>query len=112
MWLQCCCTLPQFVLHHDNRLTCVCLAPTGDEAGWAAPLVHTPKLLRDLEMLTAGCQSRRTVHLEGDTCSGKTALVMELARLAGRRLLVVPMTANTGGHGAWRCKRVCTRNAF
>lgn len=75
-----------------------------EEESLLAPLAHTPATLQRLETLAAGCQSRRTVNLEGDTCSGKTALVMEFARLAGRRLVVVPMTADTG---AWRPDALC-----
>jgi MoxR-like ATPase len=44
-------------------------------------------------------QSGRAVLLEGGTCSGKTALVVELARLAQRRLVVVNLSAETGGAG-------------
>lgn len=60
------------------------------------PLVLTRGTCRRLEMLATACQSGRTVCVEGDTGSGKSALVQELARLAGRRLLIVPMTAETG----------------
>lgn len=58
--------------------------------------MHSPATVERLETLAAACQSRCAVLLEGDTCSGKTALVQELARLAGRRLVVVSMTAETG----------------
>jgi MoxR-like ATPase len=43
-------------------------------------------------------QSKHPVLLEGETCSGKTALVVELARLAQRRLVVVSLSAETGRH--------------
>jgi MoxR-like ATPase len=69
---------------------------TGYEVGAAAPLVPTPVTRRRLETLAAACLSGRTVCLEGDTGSGKSALVAELARLAGRRLRVVAMTVETG----------------
>jgi tRNA A37 threonylcarbamoyladenosine biosynthesis protein TsaE len=43
---------------------------------------HTPATLRMLERVAAASQSGRVVLLEGETCSGKTQLVVELARLA------------------------------
>ncbi len=63
-------------------------------AGQSTPtrLVHSPDTVERLEALAAAVQSRRAVLLEGDTCSGKTALVKELARLCKRRLVVIPMT--------------------
>ena len=76
-----------------TRLT---LTRTGDEASSTTPLVHTPGTLQRLEMLAAATRSGRTVCLEGDTASGKTSLVAELARLAGMRLRIVPMTAESG----------------
>jgi hypothetical protein len=68
----------------------------GDEPGSTPPLVHTRGTLQRLEMLAAATRSGRTVCLEGDTASGKTALVAELARLAGMQLRVLPMTAESG----------------
>jgi ABC-type transport system involved in cytochrome c biogenesis ATPase subunit len=68
----------------------------------AHTLAHTPTTLSRLEQLAAVAQSGRAVLLEGPTCSGKTALVVELARLAQRRLVVVNLSAETGeerGHG-------------
>lgn len=64
------------------------------EAGPSTPicLVHSPDTIERLEALSAAVQSRRAVLLEGDTCSRKTALVKELARLCKRRLVVIPMT--------------------
>ena len=54
-------------------------------------LVHSPRTVERLELLAASCQSTRAVLLEGATASGKTALVQELARLAKRELIVIPM---------------------
>ena len=54
-------------------------------------LVHSPSTVQRLELLAASCQSQRAVLLEGTTASGKTALVQELARLAKRELVVIPM---------------------
>lgn len=53
------------------------------------PMAHTPGMLRMLERVAAASQSGRVVLLEGETCSGKTQLVVELARLAqvGNRVL-------------------------
>jgi len=58
------------------------------------PLSHTPQTVQQLEILAAASQSTRPVLIEGDTCSRKTALVRELARLAKRRLVVIPMHEN------------------
>jgi len=55
------------------------------------PLVHTRCTIQQLEILAASCQSKRAVLLEGDTCSRKTALVCELARLTRHELVVIPM---------------------
>ena len=62
-------------------------------------LAHTPDTLRKLELLAAACQSGRAVLLEGETCSGKTSLVAELARLAQRPLTVFHLNAETGSCG-------------
>ncbi|CAM9430054.1 unnamed protein product, partial [Ectocarpus sp. 6 AP-2014] len=64
----------------------------GESLSAPASLVHSPETIERLEALAAAVQSRRAVLLEGDTCSGKTALVKELARLCKRRLVVIPMT--------------------
>ena len=58
-------------------------------------LVHTPATRHQLKMLAAAVQSQQPILLDGDTCSGKTAHVAELAKLCGRRLLVLPMTQDT-----------------
>ncbi|WIA29986.1 hypothetical protein OEZ86_000084 [Tetradesmus obliquus] len=59
------------------------------------PMAHTPGMLRMLERVAAASQSGRVVLLEGQTCSGKTQLVVELARLAQRQLVVINLTAET-----------------
>ncbi|CAM9111349.1 unnamed protein product, partial [Ectocarpus sp. 13 AM-2016] len=64
----------------------------GETLSAPASLVHSPETIERLEALAAAVQSRRAVLLEGDTCSGKTALVKELARLCKRRLVVIPLT--------------------
>ena len=58
-------------------------------------LVHTPELIRNLELLAAATQSKLPVLLEGPTCAGKTSLVVELARLAQRELLVLHLNQNS-----------------
>lgn len=63
------------------------------------PAAHTPEMRRRLEQVAAASQSGRAVLLEGPTCSGKTQLVRELARLARYPLVVVNLTAETGGSG-------------
>ncbi|GMH42187.1 hypothetical protein BSKO_10106 [Bryopsis sp. KO-2023] len=57
-------------------------------------LVHSSNTIKELEILAMGCQSKRTVLLQGDTCSKKTALVRELARLGGRQLLTISLHQN------------------
>ncbi|GMH34713.1 hypothetical protein BSKO_02574 [Bryopsis sp. KO-2023] len=58
-------------------------------------LTHSPDTIKQLEILTMGCQSKRAILLQGDTCSKKTALVKELARLGGgRRLLTISLHQN------------------
>lgn len=52
-------------------------------------LVHTPHTVSKLEALAAACQSKRGVLLEGGTCSGKTSLVCELARLTQNKVCLV-----------------------
>ncbi|KAA0145556.1 hypothetical protein FNF31_08021 [Cafeteria roenbergensis] len=59
------------------------------------PLVHTSSTLARLERLGAAIQSERGILLEGPACSGKTALVTELARLAKRTLVVIPLHMDT-----------------
>eukprot|EP00961_Rhodomonas_salina_P136391 1835103-Rhodomonas_salina.1 len=63
----------------------------GKAGGKASPLEHTPSTVQQLQMLAAAAQSRRAVLLEGDTCSRKTALVRELARLTKHDLVIIPM---------------------
>eukprot|EP01127_Copromyxa_protea_P008978 TRINITY_DN2080_c0_g1_i4.p1 TRINITY_DN2080_c0_g1~~TRINITY_DN2080_c0_g1_i4.p1 ORF type:complete len:7466 (-),score=1064.85 TRINITY_DN2080_c0_g1_i4:44-22441(-) len=54
-------------------------------------LVHTKETVRQLEVLGAAVQSRRTILLEGETCSRKTSLIAELSRLTRNKLVVIPM---------------------
>ncbi len=65
--------------------------------------MHTPLTVARLRTLAAAASSGRTVCLQGGTACGKTALVQELARLAGRRLHVLPLTADSGGRGVDTC---------
>jgi MoxR-like ATPase len=58
-------------------------------------LVHTARTISQLEALAAAVQARRPVLLEGDTCSGKTALVREIAHLCKRKLTVMSLTHET-----------------
>lgn len=59
-------------------------------------VAHSPATLQRLEQVAAASQSGRTVLIEGDTCCGKTQLVVELARLAQQQLVVVNLTSETG----------------
>lgn len=68
---------------------------TGAHLSTPTHLVHSPDTIERLEALSAAVQSRRAVLLEGDTCSGNTALVKELSRLCKRRLVVVSLTRDT-----------------
>ncbi|CAF4371267.1 unnamed protein product, partial [Rotaria sordida] len=67
-------------------------------------LIHTKKTVRQLELLAAACQSKRTILLQGDICSRKSSLVMELARLTRNRLIIIPLHENfetTDLIGSW-----------
>ncbi|KAH3757886.1 Dynein heavy chain, cytoplasmic [Pelomyxa schiedti] len=59
--------------------------------GASHKFVYTPKACRYLEALCAAVLAKCPVLLLGDTCTGKTATLLELARLAGRELLVIGM---------------------
>ena len=59
------------------------------------PLIHSKRTLEKLQLLAAATVSKATVLIEGGDCSGKTALVCELARLCGRRLLVLNLNHET-----------------
>ena len=61
----------------------------------AAKLELTKRTVSQLEMLAAAAQSKRAVLLEGDTCSRKTALVQELARITRHELLIISMNEDT-----------------
>ncbi|CAF4499017.1 unnamed protein product, partial [Rotaria sp. Silwood2] len=67
-------------------------------------LIHTKQTIRQLESLAAACQSKRTILLEGDICSRKTTLVIELARITRHRLIIIPLHENfetTDLIGSW-----------
>ncbi len=57
-------------------------------------LIDTKKTIRQLELLATACQSKRTILLQGDICSRKSSLVMELARLTRHRLIIIPLHEN------------------
>jgi midasin (ATPase involved in ribosome maturation) len=59
------------------------------------PLVHSQRTLEKLQLLAAATVSKATVLIEGGDCSGKTATVCELARLCGRRILVLNLNHET-----------------
>lgn len=71
------------------------VVPKGSGRSEGEPLVPTRRTLEALQILATGVQSHRGILLEGPTCSGKTALVKELARLCRRRLLVLSMNEDT-----------------
>lgn len=58
----------------------------GDYVNKISDFVETQTAISQLELIALGSQSKRGVLLEGDTASGKTSLVMNLAQLAGRQL--------------------------
>ena len=76
------------------RIGSIYLSKHGEPSN-TVPAVHTPETIRQLELLAVACQSGRSVLLEGDTCSRKTLLVRELARLAGSKLLVLSLNQDT-----------------
>ncbi|CAF1192426.1 unnamed protein product, partial [Didymodactylos carnosus] len=59
------------------------------------PCVHSQRTLEKLQLLAAATVSKATVLIEGGDCSGKTAIVCELARICGRRLLVLNLNHET-----------------
>ena len=66
-----------------------------DHPATTAPCVHSPRTLEHLQILATGVVSKATVLIEGDDCSGKTGIVCELARLCGRRLLMLNLNHET-----------------
>lgn len=76
------------------RIGSVYLSKHGETSS-TPPAVHTPETVRQLELLAVACQSGRSALLEGDTCSRKTLLVQELARLTGSKLLVLCLNQDT-----------------
>ena len=59
------------------------------------PCVHSQHTLEKLQLLAAATVSKATVLIEGGDCSGKTAIVCELARICGRRLIVLNLNHET-----------------
>jgi len=74
----------------------------GDAVSGVAPLAHDCETMQRLERLATACQSGRAVLLEGPTCSGKTALVTELARLAQHTMVTVHLNAESGEESVWQ----------
>jgi midasin len=70
-----------------------------DNDGLHQQLVHSAKTIADLGTLAAAVQSKRAVLLEGETCSGKTALVQELARVCDKKLIVIALSHETDTAG-------------
>ncbi|CAF3100875.1 unnamed protein product, partial [Rotaria sp. Silwood2] len=58
-------------------------------------LIHSQRTLEKLQILAAATVSKATVLIEGGDCSGKTAIVCELARVCGRRLIVLNLNHET-----------------
>lgn len=59
------------------------------------PCIHSPRTLEKLQLLAAATVSKATVLIEGDDCSGKTAIVCELARVCGRQLIILNLNHET-----------------
>ena len=72
------------------RIGCVYMDRT-EGLSSSGSLVHSEKTVKQLSLLASACESKRTVLLEGGTCSKKTALVRELALLTGRPLLILSL---------------------
>ena len=66
-----------------------------DSGTATSDFIYTPRTVNVLESLAAAVQCSRPVLLEGDTCSGKNALIRELAYLCKRKLIVMSMTHET-----------------
>ncbi|CAF3680158.1 unnamed protein product [Rotaria sp. Silwood1] len=67
---------------------------TEEPSSSSTHLVHTKLTIQQLELLAAACQSKRSILLEGDICSRKSSLVMELANITRNRLIVIPLNEN------------------
>ena len=57
--------------------------------------VHTQNGINNLQYLATATRSKRGILLEGPPCSAKTSLVKELAKLCGRKLVVISMNEDT-----------------
>ncbi|CAF4794749.1 unnamed protein product, partial [Rotaria sp. Silwood1] len=76
-------------------------------------LIHTKQTIEQLELLATACQSKRAILLEGDICSRKSSLVIELARVTRNHLIVIPLHENFETSdliGTWLPSTVDTRN--
>ncbi|CAF1178286.1 unnamed protein product [Didymodactylos carnosus] len=74
-------------------------------------LIHTKQTIEQLELLTAACQSKSAILLEGDICSRKS--VIELAHVTRNHLIVIPLHENFKTSdliGTWLPSTVDTRD--
>ncbi|CAF3877616.1 unnamed protein product, partial [Didymodactylos carnosus] len=75
-------------------------------------LIHTKQTIEQLELLAAACQSKPAILLEGDICSRKSSLVIELAHVTRNHLIVIPLHENFETSdliGTWLPSTVDTR---
>jgi hypothetical protein len=87
------------VLDSFVRVGSVYLTKPSDQGGAVGaphkPLVHLPSTLRHLQSLAAAVNTGLPVLVGGGSCSGKTSIVRELARLCSQRLIEVNATHDT-----------------
>ena len=58
-------------------------------------IVHTQNAIKRMQYVATAMQSKKCILLEGPTCSAKTSLVIELARLCGKKLVIISMNDDT-----------------
>ena len=69
--------------------------PRTEEAATTNNFVYTSATLRLLEQIAVGISRRETMLLVGETGTGKTTAVQEIAKILGKKLHVFNLNQNT-----------------
>ncbi len=72
-----------------------------DSENSTSNFIYSSRTVNALESLAAAVQCSRPLLLEGETCSGKNALIRELAYMCKRKLIVMSMTHETETIRQW-----------